>query len=67
MATNHYLIGLFGEASERARNVALLKSMSWIEIPMVYTDGQFGVLAFEKGPAGEKAFADAFDAWASGG
>ena len=45
------------------RNAELLKERSWIDIPVVYGDGKRAIIAVEKGAPGERAFADAFDAW----
>jgi hypothetical protein len=45
------------------RNVQLLKDQAWFDIPIVYTSGGRAILAVEKGPTGDRAFADAFAAW----
>jgi hypothetical protein len=59
----HFVIGLSAVEAERDRNLMLLKNRSWLDIPIVYTDGQRAILAVEKGRAGERAFAEAFAAW----
>jgi hypothetical protein len=58
-----FLIGLSAVESDRERNLQLLRSQPWIDIPFVYNNGRRAALAFEKGPAGEKAMAEAFAAW----
>ncbi|MBO0752698.1 MAG: caspase family protein, partial [Bradyrhizobiaceae bacterium] len=57
-----FLVGL--AEGEMQRNVQLLKDRSWLDIPIVYADGKRALMAIEKGPSGERAFADAFAAWA---
>jgi hypothetical protein len=58
-----FLIGLSAVESDMQRNVALLKDRQWFDIPIVYTTGGRAILAMEKGPPGDRAFADAFAAW----
>jgi hypothetical protein len=60
----YFMIGL-SSASEAdiQRNIQLLKERSWFDIAIVYDNGRRAILAVEKGPPGEKAFADAFAAW----
>ncbi len=58
-----FLLGLSAIDADRERNFAALKSQPWIDIAFVYENGRRSVIAFEKGPAGEKVLADAFAAW----
>ncbi len=58
-----FLIGLSAIDADRDRNVQVLRSQHWMDIPFVYNNGRRAVLAFEKGGAGEKAMAEAFAAW----
>ena len=58
-----FLIGLSAVDAEMQRNVQLLKERTWFDIPIVYTNGGRAILAMEKGPPGDRAFADAFAAW----
>ena len=59
-----FLIGLSAVDAEQQRNVQLLKDQEWFDIPLVYTNGGRAILAVEKGPPGDRAFVDAFAAWA---
>jgi hypothetical protein len=59
-----FLIGLSAVATDVQRNVQLLKDRPWFDIPIVYNNGGRAILAMEKGPPGDRAFADAFAAWA---
>ncbi|HML07425.1 MAG TPA: hypothetical protein VK430_04765 [Xanthobacteraceae bacterium] len=58
-----FLVGLSAVDTDVQRNVQLLKDRSWFDIPIVYTNGGRAILAMEKGPPGDRAFADAFAAW----
>jgi len=58
-----FLIGLSAVPADVQRNVDLLKSRPWFDIPIVYNNGGRAILALEKGSPGDRAFADAFAAW----
>jgi hypothetical protein len=59
-----FLIGLSADDANRQRNIQLLKDQEWFDIPIVYNNDGRAILAVEKGPPGDRAFADAFAAWA---
>ena len=59
-----FLIGLNAADAEMQRNVQLLKERPWFDILIVYNNNSRAILTMEKGPPGERAFADAFKAWA---
>ncbi len=59
-----FLIGLSAVDTDVQRNIQLLKDKPWFDIPIVYNNGGRAILAMEKGPPGDRAFADAFAAWA---
>jgi hypothetical protein len=59
-----FLVGLSAVDTDVQRNTQLLKDKPWFDIPIVYTGGGRAILALEKGPPGDRAFADAFAAWA---
>ncbi len=58
-----FLIGLSAVDADVQRNMQLLKERPWFDIPIVYNNGGRAILALEKGPPGDKAFADALAAW----
>jgi hypothetical protein len=58
-----FLIGLSAVEADMVRNIALLKDRPWFDIPIVYANGGRAILAMEKGPPGDRAFAEAFAAW----
>jgi hypothetical protein len=61
-----FLVGLSNWEPDRSRNIQFLKEHSWFDVPLVYANQRRASIAFEKGPAGERAFADAFEKWSSG-
>jgi hypothetical protein len=63
VTNNFFLIGLSAVEADQQRNIQLLKDEEWFDIPLVYTNGGRAILAVEKGPPGDKAFAEAFAAW----
>ena len=63
-ATNGvFVIELSDSDADVQRNIQLLKENQWFDIPIVYINGSRAILAIEKGPAGDRAFAEAFAAW----
>jgi hypothetical protein len=58
-----FLVGLSNVDADRSRNIQLLKERSWFDVPLVYVNQRRAIIAIEKGPPGERAFADAFAAW----
>jgi hypothetical protein len=58
-----FLIGLSAVDADVQHNMQLLKDRTWLDIPIVYNNGVRAILALEKGPSGDRAFADAFAAW----
>lgn len=58
-----FLIGLSNVETDRQRNVQLMKERAWFDVPIVYANNRRAILAVEKGSPGERAFADAFQAW----
>ena len=65
VTNNFFLIGLSAVDADMQRNISLLKERSWFDVPVVYNNGRRAILAVEKGTPGERAFTDAFAAWAA--
>jgi hypothetical protein len=63
MTDGFFVIGLSAVDPDMQLNEQLLKGRSWFYIPIVYTNGGRAILAMEKGPPGDRAFAEAFAAW----
>jgi hypothetical protein len=64
VTNNYFLIGLSSADADMQRNLQLLKDRAWFDIPIVYNNGRRAIMAVEKGTPGERAFAEAFAAWA---
>jgi hypothetical protein len=63
-ATNGlFTIELSASDPDVQHNIQLLKESQWFDIPIVYINGSRAILAIEKGPPGNRAFAEAFAAW----
>ncbi|MGD9541904.1 hypothetical protein [Methylocystis sp.] len=59
---NNFLIGLM-RGDRESRNILLLRSLAALDLPMQLADGRAATINMEKGPSGERVFADAIDAW----
>jgi hypothetical protein len=59
---NNFLIGLM-RGDRETRNIQLMRSLSVIDLPLQLTNGRAATINMEKGPAGERVFSDAIDAW----
>ena len=60
---NFFLVGLTRGESATIRNLDLIRSRGWIDIPMQLSDQRIAKLTFEKGTAGERIVNEALDAW----
>jgi hypothetical protein len=58
-----FLVAMSVDESDLGNDVALLREEKWLDIPIVYGNGNRAILVIQKGPAGELAFADALKAW----
>ncbi len=64
VADGFFWIALSAADADIASNLSLMRERNWIDLPFVYENGQRAILTFEKGPDGEAAFQQAFNAWA---
>ncbi len=60
---NNFLIGLMRGDQEK-RNMTLLQTLAVLDLPLQLNDGRAATISMEKGPTGERVFADAIQAWA---
>ena len=60
---NYFLFGLNAGSVDAKRNIELLKSLDWIDVPLVRRNGHRLILALQKGETGSHAFDTAFAAW----
>ena len=58
-----FLIGLSSADVDLTRNIDLLKTRPWFDIPIVYNNNKRAILALEKGTPGERVFEEAFRTW----
>jgi len=58
-----FLIGLNAADDDMQRNLQLLKERAWFDVLIVYNNNSRAILTLEKGPPGDRAFAEAFKAW----
>ncbi len=58
-----HMIALNDYPEAVATNTELLRTRSWIDVPLTYRNGRRALLTLEKGPAGTEAFTKALQAW----
>jgi hypothetical protein len=58
-----YLFGLAGQEAELEQNIRSFKELPWLDIPLTYRNGAVGIMAIEKGAAGERVINEAFKKW----
>ncbi len=63
LAENVFLIELSDADATKASNIELLATRAWLDVPLALVNTRRGILTFEKGPSGERAFREAFAAW----
>ena len=59
------MIALNDDADARKVNTELMKTRSWIDIPVIYRNNRRALLTFEKGSTGTDAFDKAMAQWAA--
>ena len=59
----YFLVGLSNGEKLVSRNMELMRDRGWVDIPMVLTNGRIAKLTFEKGASGDRALAQAMQAW----
>jgi hypothetical protein len=60
---NYFLVGLTKGDPAQARNIDLIRTRAWFDVPMQLANGKIAKITFEKGVAGEKALNDALASW----
>ena len=59
----YYLVGL-GRGDMEARNIDLLKTRGWLDVPLALTNGRIAKFSLEKGASGDRVINDALSVWA---
>lgn len=62
-----FLVGLLDPPADSGLNASLMRQRSWMDIPLLYSNGRKAILSIEKGVPGDKVFGDAFAAWGTTG
>jgi len=63
LGENLFVAALSNVPVEIDRNIDLMQSRSWIDIPVRFASGRRGIITFEKGVSGNQTLADAFSRW----
>ncbi|MBE7184751.1 MAG: hypothetical protein INR68_10125 [Methylobacterium mesophilicum] len=63
IADGYFLVALSDNAQDTQANLNLLRTRSWIDVPIVYKSGRRALITLEKGVPGDKVFQDAINAW----
>ncbi|MFI0842528.1 hypothetical protein [Mesorhizobium sp. IMUNJ 23232] len=67
IADGFFLIALNDSKPEIEANTRLLRSQSWIDVPVQYKSGRRALFTMEKGIPGTKVFDEALKAWQAAG
>ena len=60
---NFFLVGLTRGDNAVSRNVDLMRTRAWFDIPMLLSDQRIAKITFEKGSPGERVLNEALEAW----
>lgn len=63
LGENLFVAALSNVPVEIERNLELMQTRSWIDIPVRFASGRRGIITFEKGVSGSQTLADAFGRW----
>lgn len=63
VADGFFWIALSAAQSDVATNLKLMRDANWVDLPMVYENGQRAILSMEKGTPGARAFEAALTSW----
>ncbi|MCJ8509176.1 hypothetical protein MUU53_14760 [Rhizobium lemnae] len=58
-----HMIALNDFPDARTRNLDLIRSRDWIDVPLIYSNGRRALLTMQKGDDGRKAFDEATRVW----
>jgi hypothetical protein len=63
LGDNLFVAALSNVPVEVERNLDLIQSRSWIDVPVRFASGRRGIITFEKGLSGSQTLADALNRW----
>lgn len=61
---NIFIVALTSDPNFAVRNIELIKSRAWFDVPMKLADGRAAKITMEKGTPGERIINEAFEGWA---
>jgi hypothetical protein len=62
-----YIVALTADTDLTTRNLELIRSRGWFDLPLRLSDGRIAKITVEKGQLGERLLAQALDAWSLDG
>ena len=65
ITANYFLIGLGASESAQSRNLELIRTRGWFDLPMLLINGKIAKITFEKGTTGDRMFNEVLAAWKS--
>ncbi|WP_332683126.1 histidine kinase, partial [Bosea sp. (in: a-proteobacteria)] len=65
LGENLFVAALSNVRIESERNLDLLQTRPWIDLPVRFASGRRGIITFEKGVSGNQTIADALERWRS--
>ena len=63
LGDNLFVAALSNVQVESDRNLDLLQTRPWIDLPVRFASGRRGIITFEKGVSGNQTIADALARW----
>ena len=63
LGENLFVSALSRVPIEVERNVELMRTRNWVDIPVRFASGKRGIIAFEKGLSGDQRIAEGFRSW----
>jgi hypothetical protein len=63
VADGFFWIALSAAEADIATNLKLMREATWVDMPIVYENGQRAILTMEKGTPGTRAFETALASW----
>ncbi|MBS9479250.1 hypothetical protein [Ancylobacter radicis] len=63
VAPGYFLIGLSSLDADRQRNLSLLITRNFLDLPVVFENGRRAILVLEKGVPGDQAFREVYSKW----
>ena len=66
LGENLFVAALSNVQIEAERNLDLMQSRPWVDLPVRFASGRRGIITFEKGVSGNQTIAEALERWRRG-